>query len=256
MSATNISPINPGAVASKVARPLAGGGGGGEDRQSLRAAIGKREDARHALVAHKASLVRARELAERAEKKAQRARDSISEAKQEAARHAARAIRAGHDDPSGDGLLRAARAQIIACEDQAESLQAAAAQLHAETADHELAIAQADVEVAAEVRRLIEPMARAALEKAKALDAELLPLLGILMHVSEGDNYRVPALRGNETAEVGLQGFLNKATDSNLHTDIADYLRRRTDLTSAFRIASSYRSACESLRKNPEAPLP
>jgi hypothetical protein len=244
MSAT-VSPIVPGKAAPQRA----------DDRTALLAAHAKRQEARDQKEGHVAAVKRARELVMRAEKKLEKARAGIEEAKVESARQLRQAIRDGRETDT-NGLMRAARLAEASAVDESESLAAASAQLRAEDGDFDVAIARADVEVAAEVRRIIAGRVRSVLLKARQLDAELLPLLGVLFHVGSGDGFRIPSVRGHEIEEISMQKILDEALDDGLRTEVSDYLRRRTDLTVAHRIAASWTSTCEGLRRDPDAEIP
>jgi hypothetical protein len=217
-----------------------------DERAVLRAAHVARVEAREALEAHKSALSRARVLIERAEKKLDKTKSGIEEAKLESARMQAKAIAAGREADT-NGLLRAARHAEVVASDELESRQAAYTALRSETRDREFEIERANVNVAIAARELAVPFIRDAIVRLSQLEIERAKLQGLVRLIGEGDGFRLRLTETSSMEEVKLGERLDKVfgdLSSNRHiTDATDTLK-------------PWQEALARLREDPDAPLP
>jgi hypothetical protein len=229
--------------------------GGGDGRRNLRAAHARKREVLDAVESHRATIKRATELLERAERKAAKATTGIEEARVAAAQYVRNRIAQGRDDVDGDGLMRAARLSEAAALDRVESLRSALAQFRNETADKEAAIIEADVGIAVAVRELLAPRVRNALSRLREIDAEGTPLLALLKFAIESDGYRLKLPPEQMPTELDLRKKLDEPLRA-LGKESEDFLMRRSDMTQVYRLMDAWKAAAAELRKDPDAEIP
>jgi chromosome segregation ATPase len=227
-----------------------------DDRGAIRAAISRVKDAQDALAGHKAAIKRANELLARAEKKVEKAKLGIEQAKGEAARLLAHAISRGDDDADSNGVIRAARAAETTAFDEIESLRAAVEQLKTQAVEYEAKIVEAEVGIAIAIRELIAPRVREALARLRALDAESTPHMALLHFAIEGDGQRVPSSSSlGTTVELRLQGRLD-APLAEVRKEIERFFGGRIDANNWWPVVETWQNAARELRTDPDAILP
>jgi chromosome segregation ATPase len=223
-----------------------------DDRAPLRAAIARFKEAQDAREGHRAAIKRANTLLERGDRKIEKAKLGIEQAKAEAARLLARAISRGDEDADSNGVIRAARAAETAAYDEIESLRAAVEQLKTQAVEHEAKIIEAEILVAKSVRELIAPRIHLALARLRELDAESIPLMALLYFALEGDGVRVPS--SIETVR------LDKALDApfaELRKEIEQFFGRRIDANNWWPAVEELKNFAKRLRDGDiDAPLP
>ena len=156
-----------------------------DGREALRRALAAKEDAVRAVQDHKAALDRARSIIASREKAVERATRAISESKEERARLMADAIVSGDDDVDGTGIVMAVESVRLHSISDLEAARAALRRLQAQQTEvaNALALAQGNITVA--INELLAPLARAALEQLRELDAQVAPRLALLRFILE-----------------------------------------------------------------------
>jgi hypothetical protein len=203
---------------------------------------------------HRDAVQRAGKLVDKAERRAERAKEGIEEAKVEAARHFARAIVGGNDRASTNGVVRAARMAEITASDEVDSLRAAHEQLRAETAERELVIAEAEAGITVAIRELIAPRVRAALDRLRALDAEAATLVGLLRFVTEGDGQPLRLPPDAFSMEMRLQGLID-APFADLKEEIERLFRNRHPASAPWSDLQAWQQVAACLRSDPDSLL-
>ena len=232
------------------------GGSGGNERAALEAAIRERARAADAVQAHRSAIARARSLVSLAERRLEKAARGIEEAKQENGRLMAEAIAAGDDDANGGAaIVRAARAMEVSGLDHVETARAALRRLQAQSANVDAALIEATNNIDVAINNLLTPVVRAALERARQLDAELNRHLALLRFMRELGHERSPQLPEDLSREIRM----GRALDQSLLIceEISEYFNARPRAADELRNATRVRQQIrEDLRQNPETLLP